>query len=37
MAGMFLGRLEFFVVILGVGKILLDVRDAWRYRGMGAG
>jgi trk system potassium uptake protein TrkH len=37
MAGMFLGRLEFFVVILGVGKILLDVRDAWRYRAHGAG
>jgi trk system potassium uptake protein TrkH len=32
MVGMFLGRLEFFVVILGVGKIVLDLRDAWRYR-----
>jgi trk system potassium uptake protein TrkH len=35
MAGMFLGRLEFFVVILGIGKILLDLRDAWRYRAGG--
>jgi trk system potassium uptake protein TrkH len=34
-AGMFLGRLEFFVVILGIGKIVLDLRDAWRY-GRGA-
>ena len=32
MAGMFLGRLEFFIVILGVGKILVDLRDAWRDR-----
>ncbi|MBD3334153.1 MAG: TrkH family potassium uptake protein [Candidatus Eisenbacteria bacterium] len=31
-AGMFLGRLEFFVVILGVTKIVLDLRDLSRRR-----